>query len=648
MKPCPKCGESLQDHYYYHKCGWDERKGNKADGTQNENPVKADNLPQKGTNTTSMKQIVSSSEKIGTIGSPSSTSELSLDILATAVDKRLVGELAYFEFVQDGKPHYALGQITEVELRNTWLEGPTMKSLARQRGTVNPISGLQDTHSAKMTLSAVFSDHGNIFKQSGLGTVPATGTSIYLANDDTINKLLEMYQQEIFYLGHVYGSAPKLPLWFKHFDSGKNGAGEAYHLGIFGKTGSGKSVLAKMILLGYARHPEMSIFIFDPQGEFALGLQEDKKPSHMGEVFCQPILKSLGRNVEVYDLQKIKLDRWELFTELLLEFGFFFELGVKATDYQRILAESVEEFLRNNKAYKLENLDENALVGVLTYIKTNIRRLYSGQAGVERVQEFVDEILTNLKTATPDNVPPAKEKWLKTAQFFIAHEGSKSPMGIVKSALMLKNNGKRPAIIIDLSKKPIDIRQSVWDEKIKPLLIDRFLDALGQEAELSYQGKTGLNTLVVLDEAHRLAPAGKSKNERIERIKMNLVDAIRTTRKYGLGWMFISQTLSSIDNDIIQQLSIYFFGFGLSMGTEFQKLRELVGGQKESLNLYQRFRHPQSSFDASTKEYSFMTIGPVSPLSFSGTPLFLSAFNSVEDFIKNNALDKRNNEKNGD
>jgi len=35
----------------------------------------------------------------------------------------------------------------------------------------------------------------------------------------------------LFYLGHVYGSKPKLPLWFKHFDSGQDGAGEAYHLG---------------------------------------------------------------------------------------------------------------------------------------------------------------------------------------------------------------------------------------------------------------------------------------------------------------------------------------------------------------------------------------------------------------------------------
>ena len=62
---------------------------------------------------------------------------------------------------------------------------------------------------------------------------------------------------------------PNCLLWFKHFDTGADGAGEAYHLGIFGKTGSGKSVLAKMIMLAYARYEKMGILVIDPQGEFS-------------------------------------------------------------------------------------------------------------------------------------------------------------------------------------------------------------------------------------------------------------------------------------------------------------------------------------------------------------------------------------------
>lgn len=117
-----------------------------------------------------------------------------------------------------------------------------------------------------------------------------------------------------------------------------------------------------------------------------------------------------------------------------------------------------------------------------------------------------------------------------------------------------------------------------------------------------------------------------------------LVDAARTTRKYGLGWLFISQTLSSLDSEIVQQLRIFFFGFGLALGQEFQSLRQLVGSSGTALDLYQLFRDPHSAFDIASRQYSFMTIGPVSPLSFSGSPLFLNVFNTVDTFLAANHL----------
>jgi hypothetical protein len=159
-----------------------------------------------------------------------------------------------------------------------------------------------------------------------------------------------------------------------------------------------------------------------------------------------------------------------------------------------------------------------------------------------------------------------------------------------------------------------------------------------REAERAYQNEVSLNTLVVLDEAHRLAPQGRITNDRKQRIKINLIDAVRTTRKYGLGWMFLSQTLSSLDDEIVQQLRISFLGFGLSMGTEYRKLQEIVGGKGEYVKLYQQFRDPHSSFEVQSREYSFMTIGPVSPLSFSGTPLFLNAFTDAKAFLTANQV----------
>ena len=219
-----------------------------------------------------------------------------------------MGELAYFKYQQEGKDNFALGQITDVELRNAWLEDPTMRSLARHKGQVNPISGQQDTHLGKLTISAVFERDGEKFEPSILGTVPQTGTSILLAKDQIVDEILKRYKDELFYLGKVYGSNPKLPLWFKHFGRGSNGAGEAYHLGIFGKTGSGKSVLAKGIVLAYSRFKEMGIFILDPQGEFSDGLRSNIEETTFNDVLGKKTLLKYGRKSIVIDLHRLTLD----------------------------------------------------------------------------------------------------------------------------------------------------------------------------------------------------------------------------------------------------------------------------------------------------------------------------------------------------
>src|SRR5215831_17047660 len=165
-------------------------------------------------NYSDLDKLIDTTERLGVIGSPSSTSQLALDIWGAAAARKLVGELALFRFSQDSAPHYALGQITEVQLRNVWHEDPTMRSLIRQRGRVDAVSERQDTHLGKMTISAVFRKGGpGGYEPSILGTVPSTGTSIHIVTDEVLKNLLRPYQGEIFYMGHVYGSKPKLPLW---------------------------------------------------------------------------------------------------------------------------------------------------------------------------------------------------------------------------------------------------------------------------------------------------------------------------------------------------------------------------------------------------------------------------------------------------
>ena len=128
------------------------------------------------------------------------------------------------------------------------------------------------------------------------------------------------------------------------------------------------------------------------------------------------------------------------------------------------------------------------------------------------------------------------------------------------------------------------------------------------------------------------------KKDRAEVLRSLLRRAVRETRKYGIGWFFISQTVGGLDSEILKQLRILAFGFGLGMGTELERLRDFVAGDKRSLELYQSFRDPQSFPRRDLQEFPFMAVGPISPLAFSGKPVFFTAFTNPEEFLRANDL----------
>jgi hypothetical protein len=588
--------------------------------------------------TRDLDKIVDETERLGVVGSPSSTAQLALDVLGSAVTRKLVGELALFRFTQDTSMHYALGQITEVQLRNIWHEDPTMRSLIRQRGRVDAVSERQDTHLGQMVISAVFRKGGPAgYEPSILGTVPATGTPIHVVSDSVLDELLRPYQDQIFYLGHVYGSKPMLPLWFKHFDSGPDGAGEAYHVGIFGKTGSGKSVLAKMILLAYARYPKMALLVIDPQGEFSRDMH---KGGTSGE-FALPVgdvARQLGKQTVVLTVRNLVLDRWELFQQIMFESPFFERLTVPKGENRELACGVLVDKLQKAKV-KLADLHSRKSFDTAWQLLQDDK--------VQKIFYRTDASRARFDTALHEADPDEffNDYWSPVAELFREdRRGAKSIKKALSWLLALSEEDgsprpDRPILVVDLSKE--QAKGLFWNDKIQSLVIKRLLDGLQQTAEHFYRENQSLNALVVIDEAHRLAPRDlPSEDDGARGVRGVLIDAARTTRKYGLGWLFISQTLSSLHSEILQQLRIFFFGFGLALGQEFQSLRQLVGSSGTALDLYQLFRDPHSAFDTKSRQYSFMTIGPVSPLSFAGSPLFLNVLKTVDAFLTANGLKK--------
>lgn len=541
-----------------------------------------------------VKKSVDNAERIGVIGSPSSTSLLTLDVLGTAVSKRLVGNLTVFGYLQDGEEHYALGQITEITMQNPWTQDPTMRGLIRQKGRVDPITERQDTHTAKMTIGSVFAKKSSRFEQSILGTVPSTGTAIKLLNEEIMNSLLADYQEQLFFLGEAYGTKIRMPMWFKDFGLGAFGAGEAYHIGIFGKTGSGKSILAIMMMLGYARHKEMSIFVLDPQGQFS---------KEFGKKELSSILEGkLSRHVETIGLHNLTLSGYELFKRILITSEFLRRrCQVIAYDNQTRAADQIVNILNGRIAGQggasraLEDIKPwNA------HERESFDRVWDCLLNNEQIQRSIyssegprGTMVSAIQSADADEV---YEDWRKIANLF--GYGGKTKPKLIKDLtkeITQSDQSVGKILIIDLSEKniPEDI---FWNEETKHVVISEFLSHLTRQAEAQFRNDKLLNTLVILDEAHRLAPAETPEdNESLRQVKAILKDAVRTTRKYGLGWMFISTTLSSIDKEIIDQIRIYAFGFGLAWGAEHSALLQIIGGQKEALALYQTFRDPQSN-----------------------------------------------------
>jgi len=574
---------------------------------------------------------------VAVVGSPSTNTELTVDLLQEAIEERLVGALTSFEAVQNGQRITSVGQIVGIELKNRWHEDSVFRNLIKRTGEIPPITNRQDTRTADLVVGATFRQVAKGFEPEVLGMVPPTGTRVYRVDQPLLDRLLEVYRSEIVYLGRAYANDVLYPMWFKHFGSGAGGAGEAYHLGVFGKTGSGKSGLAKMMLCAYARHPQMGILVIDPQGEFSLELSGTR----VGQQGLQldQVIRGQGRAIHVYRIEDLQLDDWQTFEEMLVSLGFCEELTITHSSNSVRAAEVIRNALERStqggqRQFQLANLESRgALQAALNAVidQQGIQYIFPSREPRVRLQNRVQDILLNRL----DDV--FNDKWRPLCNLFAAGPRRRRLYGIVADLMGTANTIEpRPVIVIDLSARG---NQRFWSEELQRRILGKLLNILVSQATSSLSTQQSANVLVLLDEAHRHAPSGRLEDDsEADRLRSLLRRAVRETRKYGVGWFFISQTLGGLDNEILQQLRILSFGFGLAMGTEFDRLRDFVGGDKRALELYQSFRDPQSFPRRDLQEFPFMAVGPVSPLAFSGKPLFFTAFTDPEEFLRVNNL----------
>ena len=283
-------------------------------------------------------------EALGVVGSPSSSFEAIADIKEAKEESKLLGEVTCFQVKENDDAVLVLGQITGIETKNRWHEEPSFKGIIKRHGSLPNLSGTADNRIAKVSVQSSFILKDQSEPQAHkLANSPSTGVPVCQVNNEIMNCLMEQYRDkgtELVCLGRAYDTGVQIPFWLRHFgkpDSG--GVGEAYHIGIFGRTGSGKTHTATNMILGYAKNSKnMSILILDPQEEFFNNNTFEERVKKCGMEY---------KKLKVPDDVVLPPDA-SLFSSMLLRYGFIHKAfdTLKTYEKEERMADAIKTYIQ--------------------------------------------------------------------------------------------------------------------------------------------------------------------------------------------------------------------------------------------------------------------------------------------------------------
>jgi len=435
-------------------------------------------------------------------------------------------------------------------------------------------------------------------------------------DEKELNKLLG--GNRFFHIGHHYGGQLLHHLYLQDF---KN-LDEAYHFVLAGLSGSGKSTLAKLLLVGYARHPEMRFLIFDTAGEFSRAFSDQRTGKFTLKL--RSLWKWLGRKDPlILDLDNLVFDRWEHLREILKREKVFAQPFISRADYESRAVDYLIQELEGGdvKLAKLSSA-EKKVKDVLTK-EDFVRSVYTGADHQKRLRGEVERSWNTLWN-----------RLKKVFEKFERQSGRYTFRNLAKTVLEQRGT----TVVLNLSKMG-------WEDPLKYLLIRTAVEWLHREAMKKYweTGKAELDTLVVIEEAHRLVPPSTwvKDNEDLARTRRIVLQGLTETRKAGLGWMLISTRLGNLDRRVFDEARIKIIGWGLSTGEDADRIRDSFG--REALTYYSGLPDPSDPL-SNRRQHVFMISGPITVLS-KRTPEFVEIFDGPEKFLRENGLEHAESDK---
>jgi hypothetical protein len=409
----------------------------------------------------------------------------------------------------------------------------------------------------------------------------------------------------------------------KHFGQGDDGWGDAHMLGVFGATGSGKSVMVATIIAGFAARKEMGMLIVDPQSQFSgfeLGKQPDKWSWRL-----DTILGHAGRSndVRVVKIDDISLETPTLYASLLDKFDFFEALGVVGANNKQRTIEEVVNYLK-------EWLAQESDRSLGSYMWTNelLSDLYNLGASTYTKPSERRKQMEEAHESTPFKLEKVKRVWNKVREMFQREH----KLGDILDDVLINHQ----IIILDVNA----------DESLKDLYCAEIMAGIKRTAEMIYRIKqnqpwkgdqakkykqANTNALIVIDEAHRFAPQSADSGSDKERMLLTLTDAIKTTRKLGVGWLYATQSIANFNKDIFRQILTKVLGVGIGTGADDDHLESAFNKDKDLIERYRSLPLPNT-----TGVYPYAIIGELVALGNGSRALFVSATKTQSELIKLN------------
>jgi DNA helicase HerA-like ATPase len=589
--------------------------------------------------------ILAGQAPLAAVDSPSSTDRYNVVLRDEARGLQLMQSLIVVEIeglAADGTPvrQQVLGQIRGIELRNQHHEIPLFQAQLRRKGFVPGLSGRADHVTAHVhPVDAVqLGADGRVVSKVAAGTaIPPTGTDVIIADDAAVARFIPAGTPGLLRIGYLVGKT-HLPIRVPHFARGTDGAGEALHVGIFGKSGSGKTVKTAELIAGRARHRQMGQLILDHDGDLSslrIGDDGTGRPHFDLARALVAAGRDLQRDVRVIEHDDLRLEAPRDLASALRHHKFIRQLGVGPGEKENACAEKLYEILR-------ERLGDNGRFDTLAYddvideICEAFAQTYaSGQSGNARArkqQEFTDR----------------------------AHDGAVGERLLRRAWIAVQAYASRPHAIADVVEaalfdgQVVFVRRTDADGTFDDMVLKRVVRTMLDIAKVTYllskgAGASGgelfgrygylrsrfdkyrraqVNCVCVLDEAHTVAGEQEAREE--DTVASEIAFAIRHTRKYHLGFLVATQEIGALSQRVFRGLHTYIFGFGLKNASEQERVKEILS-DSSAWKMYEQMPDPKSS-----AIYEYAVQGAALPLA-NGAAVTVRAYAGLAEFLAANA-----------